>query len=142
MAIFISLKFSGLVTDYLLQANLVNEKWGIVIGFALTFLGILFGIKILAKILRNTTRSLGLGIIERLAGAVLGALKMFLVTMTLLFFFNKINHFIEVVPPGTLEESIVYGSYQSGFDILKNWWADIDLDYKNFQPNSDKNTVQ
>ncbi|MDO5510169.1 MAG: CvpA family protein [Weeksellaceae bacterium] len=141
-AIFISLKFSGLVSDYLLSENIVNEKWVVVAGFALTFLGILFGIKILARFLRKSTRTLGLGFFEKLAGAALGALKMFLVTMTMLFFFNKMNRFIEVVPSESFEQSVVYNAYQSGFDILKIWWADLDLDYQDFDSNRANEVAQ
>lgn len=122
LALLFSIKLTGYVIHFLEQNALVNESWRGVIGFALTFLGIIIAVKFMGSILRKTTKTIGLGFIESLLGAVFGAAKAFLVSLVLLFFFVKIDRFAEIVPSNLFTESVLYPYYEIGFDYLYQFW--------------------
>lgn len=122
-AIFISLIYSSEIVKYILPKGFISEQWTPIVGFILCFFVVLIAVNIIGAIISKATKTIGLGFIERIAGALLGGLKMFLFTMAILFLFEKINSFGDFMPQDKLDNSIVYGYYKLGFNILENFWT-------------------
>ena len=122
LALLFSVKLSGIATQFLLDNQLVNEGWAAVAGFALTFLAILLVVKLIGSLLKKTTKTIGLGFFEQLAGGIFGALKAFLIVLVLLFFFVRINEFMDIVPTEIFENSMLYPYYQLGFEYIYQFW--------------------
>lgn len=126
LALLFSIKISGFVSDFLMNNNMVNEGWASVAGFVIAFLGILIAVRLAGTLVKKTTDTIGLGIVEQILGGVFGALKAFLIVLVLLFFFVKINAFLDIVPAETLTESKLYPYYEMGFGYLAEFWQTND----------------
>lgn len=122
LALLFSIKLSKSVAEFLIDNNIVNPGWSSVVGFAVTFLGIIIAVKLVGMLVKKTTDSIGLGFLEQILGGVFGALKAFLIVLVLLFFFVKINNFLDIIPPETITESKLYPYYEMGFAYLYDFW--------------------
>lgn len=123
VAIFISLIYGSEIIKYILPKGFISEKWMPIIGFILCFFLVIIAVNIISSIINRATKTIGLGFIERLTGALLGGLKMFLFTIATLFVFEKINSLGDFMPQDKLDNSIVYDYYKLGFNILENFWT-------------------
>jgi membrane protein required for colicin V production len=74
-AIYFSKYTQGLIQEY---TEYSGDFLGI-LSFALTFVGIIIGIHILAKFIQKVLQLAALGLVNRVAGAVFGTLKMALI---------------------------------------------------------------
>lgn len=122
LALLFSIKLSGYAVSFLTENAIVNEGWSGIVGFAITFLGIIIVVKFAGMLVKKTTRTIGLGFVERLLGAACGVLKAFLIMLVLLFFFVKINRFMEIVPDTLFTGSKLYPYYELGFSYLYEFW--------------------
>ena len=122
LALLFSLKLSKHVIEFLLAHQIVNESWTAVVGFSITFLGIIIMVKLVGMLVKKTIKTIGLGFVEKILGGIFGTLKAFLIALVLLFFFVKINSFMQVVPESMFQESALYPYYELGFDYLYEFW--------------------
>lgn len=122
IATLLGVKLSGYTAIFLTEHNLINPAWAGIVGFVVTIAGIILTMKLAGAIVRKTTKTIGLGFIERIAGGVFGFLKWLIVTLVLLFFFVKINSVLKITPDKTFDESKLYVYYQEGFKYLHDFW--------------------
>lgn len=122
LALLFSIKISGFVSQFLINNDMVNEGWASVAGFAIAFLAILIAVRLAGALVKKTTDTIGLGIVEQILGGAFGALKAFLIVLVLLFFFVKINTFLNIVPTEILTESKLFPYYEMGFEYLAQFW--------------------
>ncbi|MGI9526911.1 MAG: CvpA family protein [Weeksellaceae bacterium] len=122
VAFLFGVKLSSYIGAYLLEQGIVNPAWSGIVGFVVTMMGIFLALKLAGNIVRRTSKFIGLGFIEKLAGGVLGSIKYGLIVMILLVFFVKLNQVLEIVPQGTLKESMLYPYYQTCFEAMYEYW--------------------
>ena len=95
---------SGLIET---QIN-TSQKYLPVIAFALTFIAIVIGIHLLAKLLDKLVKAVALGIPNRIAGAVFGGLKFFVLVATALVIIDKIDYETHFLEEKTKSNSVLY----------------------------------
>lgn len=106
--IFIALKFSGF-TKSILENNVSwNPKYIEIISFALTFIAVVAGIHLFAKVLTKIADFAFLGWVNKLAGAVFSMLKTILALSIVILLFEKINVNNMIAKQETLDESMFY----------------------------------
>ncbi|WP_026716741.1 CvpA family protein [Flavobacterium gelidilacus] len=106
--IFVALKFSDF-TKSIIENNVSwDPKYIEIIAFALTFIAVVAGIHLFAKVLTKIADFAFLGWINKLAGAVFSMLKTILALSIVILLFEKINVNNMIAKEETLDDSIFY----------------------------------
>ncbi len=130
IGIFIAIKFSGYVGTFL-AGKMENPKYISMTAFAITFIGVVVGIILLAKVFTKLVSLSGLGLLNRILGGVFGCMKMVLILSVSLNFFLKLNATNAFAEKKTLDKSIFFYPVLSVssyiFPVLEEWFAE----YKN-----------
>lgn len=106
--IFVALKFSGFAKSILENNVSWNPKYIEITAFALTFIVVLIGIHLSAKLLTKIADFAFLGWVNKLAGAGFSMLKTILTLSIVILLFEKINVNNMITSQETLDESIFY----------------------------------
>jgi len=113
LGIYGALKFSDYTAQQLGEYVEISIEWIGLISFLLTFLLIVFGVFILAKMLDKALKLIALGLVNRLLGLLFGLLKYALITSVLFYFFNNLNNQFHFVTETSLEGSILIEPIQA-----------------------------
>jgi len=89
LGVFGAVHFSYIVANWLIDYTNWNEQTIQLVAFAITFVGILILVSLLAKAVTKLIGLIALGMINRLLGAVFGVLKIAFITSVILFFINS-----------------------------------------------------
>lgn len=127
IGIFIAIKFSGYVGAFL-AGKMENPKYISMTAFAITFIGVVIGIILLAKVFTKLANLSGLGLVNRILGGVFGCMKMVLILSVSLNFFLKLNSSNAFAEKKTLDESAFFYPILSVsnyiFPVLEEWFAE------------------
>lgn len=127
LGIYIAIKFSGAVGSFF-DGHLPDDpKTAAIVAFIITFVGVVIGITLLAKFMTKIADFSGLGLVNRIIGAIFGLLRTVLILSVLLTFFVKINHNNFIAEKKTLDESIFFYPILKVsnviFPVLEEWFA-------------------
>ncbi len=86
LAIWIGFKFSQIVEPYISNVETIPNELVAVVAILITIVLIYIAVKIIARILHSVTHTIGLGIFNRLGGAVFGLLLNALMLSVLVFY--------------------------------------------------------
>ena len=107
--LFGAFHFSYLVADYLSE----NWKWDLhyinLISFVITFFLIVIAVNLIAKLLTKVIDIAMLGLLNKIAGACFGALKVAVILGAFLVFFDRVNTSFEFISEKAKNESALYG---------------------------------
>lgn len=106
--IFIALKFSVFAKSIIENTVSWDPKYIEIIAFALTFIAVVAGIHLSAKVLTKIANFAFLGWINKLAGAVFSMLKTILALSIVILLFEKINVNNMIASQETLDNSMFY----------------------------------
>lgn len=124
-----AVEFSDMTASYLSGVINVDEKMMGIIAFAITFIGIVIGVHFVAKTIESLAKAVALGFINKLFGAIFGALKFAFIISVVLFFVNAINAKMDLISTDFKKGSIFYEPISKiapsvfkylDFDELKN----------------------
>ena len=87
----------------------------------LLFIGIVYGISLLAKMLTKTLQIVALGLLNRLAGGLFGLVKWTVILSALTLALNQIESVISLVPETLKEESFSLPFLIEFGDFLFEW---------------------
>lgn len=103
-----AIHFSYIAGDYLSKNMEWNERYINLTSFIITFIVIVLVVHLAGKFLTKIADFAMLGLLNKLAGAIFGTLKVAVIVGALLVFFDRANSSIKLVKSETLEESILY----------------------------------
>ncbi|WP_417876720.1 CvpA family protein [Winogradskyella sediminis] len=103
-----AIHFSGFAAGFLEPKVDWTEKTINIVAFAITFVAIVLAISLAGKALTKLADFAALGIINKLAGGVFGALKIGLILSVLLGVFHKMNNTLPFMEKEDLDQSILY----------------------------------
>jgi membrane protein required for colicin V production len=103
-----AIHFSYFIGDFLSESVSWTEEYISLAAFAGTFIVIIIVISLLGKVLTKFADFVSLGIMNKILGAVFGALKIGLILSIVFIFFGKMNDTIPFIKKETLESSILY----------------------------------
>lgn len=106
--IFGAIHFSYFVGNFLANNVSWEEKYIIIVSFAITFAIIVIVIAMLGKIFTKIADFASLGMLNKLLGGVFGALKIGLILSIVLIVFSKLNNAIPFVSDEQRENAILY----------------------------------
>jgi len=114
-------KFSSLAGNYLTQYVEWGPKIIQAVSFILLFIGIVYSISILAKMLTKALKVVALGGLNRILGGLFGILKWCIILSALTLIFKEINGFMTLMSPTILVESISYPFLEELGAFLFDW---------------------
>lgn len=128
--IYLAIKFSSLVGSVFSEfVSSWSPKYIEITAFIITFLLVVIGIHLSAKILTKLTDFAFLGWINKLAGVVFSLLKTILALSVVLFIFEKININNMLLSKETQENSIFYNPIQNIskaiYPTIEKWYASL-----------------
>ena len=130
IGIFLAIKFSYIMQSILKNHVDWNPKTVQIVAFTLTFILVVVGVSMLAKVFTTMANFAGLGIINKLLGGFFGLLKMILMLSVSLLLFEKINSNHTFAEKETLENAMFYYPILkvSGFiyPSIESWYKEFD----------------
>lgn len=106
--IYGAIHFSFVTGDYLAQYVNWGERYIKIAAFLITFAAILFLVHLAGKFLTKIADFAMLGLLNKIAGAVFGTLKVAVILGALLLFFEKVSSKFDLVNEETQSDSILY----------------------------------
>ena len=113
LGVYGAIHFSYFAAELLESRVDWNEKTINIVAFAITFVIIVLAISLAGKALTKLADFAALGIINKLAGGLFGALKIGIILSVLLIVFNKLNNTLPFMEEEDLEESVLYEPVKS-----------------------------
>ena len=102
--------FSDMVAEILKAKTEIEEEYISIAAFTLTFMGIIFGVHLIAKIVNQAVKMVALGPLNKIMGGVFSALKTIVILSVVFYIFDFFNTQVEFVKRKTLKESIAYSN--------------------------------
>ncbi|MBT8302423.1 MAG: CvpA family protein [Maribacter sp.] len=106
--LFGAIHFSYIAGDYISQNMEWNERYINITSFIITFFIIVLVVHLAGKFLTKIADFAMLGLLNKLAGAIFGALKVAVILGALFVFFERANASVNLVKSETLQESALY----------------------------------
>lgn len=132
LGIYIALKFSGYVGQKLSANVSWDEKYIAITAFAITFIAVVVGIILLAKVFTRLAKYAMLGWLNRLLGGIFGFIKWALIVSVSLNFFLKLNANNSFAEKQTLDDSVFFYPIlevsKTIYPILEEWFAEFNPD--------------
>ncbi len=126
LGVYLSVKFSGFTANFIREKFSSESEHLEIIAFAITFILVIIGIFLLAKVFTKIADFSGLGWINRLFGAIFGLIKMIFILSIFLHFFQKINANGALVSEEKLNQSVLYNpvvkTSEYVFPIISEWF--------------------
>jgi membrane protein required for colicin V production len=138
LGIFIAIKFSYLVRASIAEHVSWSPKYVQITAFGLTFVAVVLGIHLLAKVFTGIADFAYLGWLNKLGGAGFSVLKTVLALSIVFNLFQKININNMIASEETLNNSMFYNPIQEVskfvYPSLEKWYDD----FKNQKPETKK----
>jgi membrane protein required for colicin V production len=108
LGIFIALRFSGLLYPLLVEQLGMGPKYTPVIAFALLFVAVVISVHLVAKLVHRMLELVALGLANRLAGLLFGALKVLFIVSVLFSVVNRLDALAGFIDDDTKKGSLLY----------------------------------
>lgn len=106
--IYGAIHFSHITGDYLAERFDWSEQYMKVTAFLITFFGIIIVVNLAGKFLTKIADFAMLGLLNKIAGGIFGALKVAIILGAFLIFFEKLASPLGLINDETKEESVFY----------------------------------
>ena len=103
-----AIHFSNYAETFIDENSQWDEKTVNIVAFALTFIIIVLAIALAGKALTKLADFAALGIVNKMLGALFGALKMTFILSVLLNIFDSMNRAIPLTDAESIEDSVLY----------------------------------
>lgn len=128
LGLYLAFYFSDFTANILRQYFTIDEKYMAAISFIVTFIGVLFIVLAIGKMLEKVIDILLLGFLNKFAGAIFGVLKGALFLSIIIFVINYFDGNHSLIKKETKEQSVFYQPIESIAPSLYSW-----LNLKNFK---------
>lgn len=108
LGIFGAIKFSDITADFLVQKFALETQYLPLISFAVTFIGIVICVHLIARIVDKLMKAIALGFINRIAGVVFGVIKTAFIISIILVIINNADKRLNFLPREKLDDSLLY----------------------------------
>lgn len=106
--IWLSIHFSGLVANWLLNDMGFNSRYMNIISFVITFIATVILIQLIGKLLSKVTELATLGIINRMLGLLFGLMRAALYLGILVFIINSVDLNSKLITEDMRNDSFLY----------------------------------
>ncbi len=106
--IYIAANFSGWTESWINEALGWTESWVGWLSFIATFVGVVIGVYALAKVLEKAVNLVMLKPINKIAGALFGLTKLFLITSIVLNLLTWVDRYIPILHSSSPQNSLLF----------------------------------
>ena len=106
--IYGAIHFSYIAGDYLTEQMNWEERYINLTAFVITFIVIVIAVHFAGKLLTKIANIALLGLLNKIAGAAFGALKVAVILGAILVFFNRVNSNLKFVSEDAQNESVLF----------------------------------
>ncbi len=106
--IYGAIHFSYIAGDYLGQRMNWEERYVSIAAFIITFIGIVIAVHFVGKLLTKVANIAMLGLLNKIAGAVFGTLKVAVILGAFLIFFDRTNDNVGLVSDEVKNTALLY----------------------------------
>lgn len=106
--IYGAIHFSYIAGDYLTEQMNWEERYINLAAFIVTFIVIVIAIHFAGKLLTKVANIALLGLLNKIAGAVFGTLKVAVILGAILIFFNRVNSNLKFISEEAQNESVLF----------------------------------
>ena len=142
LGIYGSIKFSDFTAEKLVQYVDITKEWLGLISFLVTFVLIVFGVFLAARILNKALKLVALGFVNRVLGLLFGTLKFALIISVGLYFFENLNNKFAFVASDFTKESVLYEPIKLATAPFKELMEDFEISKVKEKANEFKNTIE
>ena len=103
-----AIHFSDFISQFFLDRVHWKSPYLPVVSFATTFLGIIILVYFIAKLIQHMVNGMALGAINKLLGAIFGAMKFAMVMSVIIFIIDAMEESYQVISFETKEKSLLY----------------------------------
>ncbi|WP_343488239.1 CvpA family protein [Allomuricauda sp. d1] len=107
--IYGTIHFSYIAADYLSENMDWNERYIKITAFIITFIAIVLIVHFAGRFLTKIANFAMLGLLNKIAGGIFGALKIAVILGAVLIFFERATASMKFINEETRQESIFYG---------------------------------
>jgi membrane protein required for colicin V production len=126
LGIWVAVHFSNYLDSTLMEHLKPSRKWLPILSFTITFLLVVLGILLVAKLMEKLFDMVGLGFINRFAGALLGLLKGVILVSVIIFIVAAIDPKGKWLTPADKKGSFFYSRVEPVFpQLMKVFGGDI-----------------
>ena len=101
-----AIRFSNLTATFLTSNLELQTRYMALIAFAITFVGIVIAVHLLARAMDKLVKAVALGFVNRLAGLLFGVLKTAFLISIILVILNSIDRRVPFIPEEHKENSL------------------------------------
>ena len=105
--------FSDYAAEMLKSKTDIDEEYISISAFSITFMGIIVGVHLIAKIVNQAVKMVALGPLNKVMGGVFNILKTIIILSVAFYLFDFFNSQFTMVKKKTLNESVAYTSIRS-----------------------------
>lgn len=106
--IYGAIHFSYITGDYLTQQLNWEEHYVTIAAFIVTFVLIVVAVHFAGKLLTKVANIALLGLLNKIAGAIFGTLKVAVILGAILIFFNRLNTNLKFISEEAQNESVLF----------------------------------
>ncbi|GAB5474669.1 MAG: hypothetical protein Mars2KO_27680 [Maribacter sp.] len=106
--IFGAIHFSYVAGDYLYENMQWDERYINIAAFVITFIVIVVAVHLAGKLLTKIADFAMLGLLNKIAGAIFGVVKVAVILGAILIFFERVNSSVGLVKGAAFENSVLY----------------------------------
>lgn len=130
------------------EKTLTKGQWTPIIAFAITFLLIVIGVHLIARMINKLIKAVELGLINKILGAVFGVAMTAFILSAIMMVVNKIDQDLGFIPQEQKDKSVLYEPMSKfvpavlpfmNFDLLTDSPSNLD-EYKNHKSTENKST--
>jgi len=103
-----AIRFSDITAGFLIQNLNLQGKYMALIAFAITFIGIVIGVHLVARGMDKLVKAVALGIVNRIAGLAFAVLRAAFLVSIVLVILNSIDQRAPFIPEEHKENSLLY----------------------------------
>lgn len=121
LGIYAAVNFSNYLDATLMENLRPSRKWLPFISFGITFLLVLVGVLLVGKVMEKLVDLVGLGFVNRLLGALFGAIKGIILSSVLFFIIVTVDHQGKWFTKELKNDSLVYTQVSAFFPKIMSW---------------------
>lgn len=106
--IYGAIHFSYIAGDYLTEQLNWEERYVTIMAFIITFVLIVIAVHFAGKLLTKVANIALLGLLNKIAGAAFGTLKVAVIVGAILVFFNRVNSNLKFISEEAQNESVLF----------------------------------
>jgi len=108
LGLYCAINFNPIISKYLKEFISIQENYISIISFIITLIIVVILLNLIAKSLTKLANAVALGLVNKIAGALFGLMKYFIICMVFVLVFDKINSTVKIVDELTILSSIFY----------------------------------